>query len=194
LALLALGAERFDNDPHRAPRVAIDALREGRCTLAVAGDDVRDPRIQLEDLSFNWRAAVAAPTHPLGARSGGEGAPTAADLADHAQIVAEDPSALTEGRDFGVLSPRTWRVSDNATKHALILAGVGWGTLPLWMVERDLAEGRLRRIATAEFGPEGETLVRLYLAHRTDVPLGPAGRLLRSLLLESVERVGIRRP
>jgi DNA-binding transcriptional LysR family regulator len=93
-----------------------------------------------------------------------------------------------------VLSPRTWRVSDNATKHALILAGVGWGTLPLWMVERDLAEGRLRRIATAEFGPESETLVRLYLAHRTDVPLGPAGRLLRSLLLESVERAGIRRP
>jgi hypothetical protein len=42
-------------------------------------------------------------------------------------------------------------VSDNATKHALILAGIGWGSLPLWLIERDLAEGRLVRIAAAEF-------------------------------------------
>jgi DNA-binding transcriptional LysR family regulator len=65
---------------------------------------------------------------------------------------------------FGVLSPGTPRVSDNATKHALILAGVGWGSLPLWSVERDLAEGGLVRVAAAEFGRQGETFVRAYLA------------------------------
>jgi DNA-binding transcriptional LysR family regulator len=76
-------------------------------------------------------------------------------------------------------------VSDKATKHALIVAGVGWGSLPLWLVERELAEGRLVRIAAAELGPQGETLVRAHLAHRTDQPLGPA-RLLRKALLRHV--------
>ena len=42
---------------------------------------------------------------------------------NHVQIVVPDPSPLTEGRNFGVLSPGTWRVSGNATKRALILAG-----------------------------------------------------------------------
>jgi DNA-binding transcriptional LysR family regulator len=163
---------------------AIVALREGHCTLAITAADIPDPRIELESLSFVPRAAVAAVTHPLATRSRGGPPLTAAELADYLQIVVPDPSPLTEGRDFGVLSPGTWRVSDNATKHALILAGLGWGSLPLWLVERDLAEGRLVRIATAEFGQKGETFVRAYLAHRTDQALGPAARALRQALLQ----------
>jgi DNA-binding transcriptional LysR family regulator len=108
---------------------------------------------------------------------------------DNELVIREipDPSPLTEGRDFGVLSPGTWRVSDNAAKHALIIAGVGWGSLPLWLVDRDPAEGRLVRIAAAEFGERGETLVGAYLAHRTDQPLGPAARLVRQALLRYVD-------
>ena len=166
---------------------AIAALREGECALAITAADLQDPRIELEALSFVPRAAVAAATHPLAARSRGGGPLTAAELADHVQIVVPDPSTLTEGRDFGVLSPGTWRVSDNATKHALILPGVGWGSLPLWLVERDLAEGRLVRVAAAEFGQQGETFVRAYLAHRTDQPLGPAARAFREALLRQAD-------
>lgn len=173
---------------------AILALREGRCTLAITAAEIPDPRIELEALSFVPRAAVAAATHPIAARARSGEPLTAAELADHLQIVVPDPSPLTEGRDFGVLSPGTWRVSDNATKHALIVAGVGWGSLPLWLVERELAEGRLVRIAAAEFGPQGETLVRAYLAHRTDQPLGPAARLLREALLRHVGEAGAIQP
>ena len=173
---------------------AIVALREGRCALAITAAEIPDPRVELEALSLVPRAAVAAATHPLSARSRGGEPLTAAELADHLQIVVPDPSPLTEGRDFGVLSPGTWRVSDNATKHALIVAGVGWGNLPLWLVERDLAEGRLVRVAAAEFGQQGETIVRAYLAHRTDQPLGPAARLLRRALLRYVDGSGATEP
>ena len=166
---------------------AIAALREGRCALAITAAEIPDPRVELEALSFVARAAVAAATHPLGVRSRAGEPLGAAELADQLQIVVPDPSPLTEGRDFGVLSPGTWRVSDNETKRALILAGVGWGSLPLWLIERDLAEGRLVRVAAAEFGPQGETLVRAYLAHRTDQPLRPAARLLRQALLRRVD-------
>src|SRR5262245_50245630 len=166
---------------------AIAALREGQCALAITAADLPHPGIELEALSFVPRAAVAASTHPLAVLSKSRAPLTEAELADHVQIVVPDPSALTEGRDFGVLSPGTWRVSDNATKHTLILAGIGWGSLPLWMVELDLAEGRLVRVAAAEFGQHGETFVRAYLARRTDQPLGPAATAFREALLRCAD-------
>lgn len=107
---------------------AIAALRERRCQLAVTSFEMPDPHIEREALVMLSRIAVVAPMHPLGGSSMSDAPITASDLADHIQIVAQDPTPLTEGVDYGVLSPGTWRVSDNATKHALILAGLGWGS------------------------------------------------------------------
>jgi DNA-binding transcriptional LysR family regulator len=100
---------------------ALAALQERRCTLAISGIEIPDPHIEREALWFHPRAAVAAATHPLAKRATDGNPISTAVLADHIQIVGEDPSPLTEGRDFGVLSPGTWRVTDNATKHALIM-------------------------------------------------------------------------
>jgi len=55
------------------------------------------------------------------------------------------------------------------------------------MVERDLAEGRLVRVAASEFGPQGNTFVRAYLAYRMDQPLGPAARAFREALLRRAD-------
>ncbi|GAA2831508.1 LysR substrate binding domain-containing protein [Aminobacter aminovorans] len=56
-----------------------------------------------------------------------------------------------------MLPPGTWRVSDLASKLALIQAGVGWGNLPQWMVDADLAHGTLVRIAATALGTQSET-------------------------------------
>jgi DNA-binding transcriptional LysR family regulator len=150
-------------------------------------------RLPLISCGPSWqspiRAAVVAATHPIAIRAGSGEPLTVVELADHIQIVTENPSPLTEGRDYGVLSPRTCRVSDNSNKLALILAGVGWGNLPLWLIPRELAKEQLVRIPAAEFGREGETIVRAYLAHRSDKPLGPAGRLFRHALRRRVDGV-----
>lgn len=160
------------------------ALRESGYTLGVTvGENFRDPHIEFEALSCVPFVAVVAPSHLLAGDAYAGEPLSAAMLADHLQIVQEDPTSLSEGRDFGVLSPGTWRVSGQDTKQALILAGLGWGRLPLWAVEHDLAEGRLVRVPSAEFGPRGETLERGYLMHRTDTPLGPAARAFRQALL-----------
>ncbi|MEX2628662.1 MAG: LysR family transcriptional regulator [Tistlia sp.] len=161
---------------------AVHALRQRRCALAISSVDIPDPQIERQALALVPRAAVVAAGHPLARRAASREPVTAAELADQLQIVAEDPSPLTEGRDYDVLSPGTWRVSDNPTKHALILAGLGWGSLPLWIVERDLAEGRLVRVPAAEFGPEGESLARVWLMRRTDEQPGPAARAFRETL------------
>jgi DNA-binding transcriptional LysR family regulator len=168
------------------------ALREGRCALAITAADIPDPGVELEALMTIGRAAVVAPSHPLAGIETKGGMLAATELADHIRIVAEDPSPLTEGRDFAVLSPVTWRVADNATKLALILGGIGWGSLPIWSIERELSEGRLVRVPAA-FGASGETVLPAYLAHRTDRPLGPAARAFREALLRHARQAATER-
>ncbi len=114
---------------------------------------------------------VAAPDHPL-ARLGT--LPPGAGL-DHIQLVLTDRSALTEGRDFGVLSRRTWRLADLGAKHALLREGIGWGNMPLAMVEADLASGALMRLAMPDF-PGGT--ISLSAIYRRDAPPGPAASWL----------------
>jgi DNA-binding transcriptional LysR family regulator len=171
-----------------------EALRERRCTLGISvSEDFRDPRIELEALSTVSVVPVVAATHAL-ARSENKKPLGTAELADHLQIVLEDPTPLSAGREFGVLAPATWRVTEQDTKHALILAGLGWGRLPLWSVERDLAEGRLVRIAAIALGEQGEMVRNAYLAHRIDEPLGPAAKTLRQALFQCVGRGGVQEP
>ena len=52
----------------------------------------------------------------------------------------------TEGQDFGVFADQTWRLGDLGAKHALLLAGIGWGNMPAAMVRADLQSGRLVRL------------------------------------------------
>ena len=37
---------------------------------------------------------------------------------------------LSGDRDYGVFSPKTWRLADLGAKHAMLKAGLGWGSLP----------------------------------------------------------------
>lgn len=194
--LATLGAalsELHDAYPSVEMRVAVAALggplaalRERRCTLGImVGENFRDSGIELEALGSVTTVAVAAARHALAAP--GHTAPLGgAELADHLQIVLEDPTPLSQGRDFDVLSPGTWRVSAQDVKHALIVAGLGWGRLPLWAVERDLADGRLVRIPAVAAGWQGLRTADAYLAHRADEALGPAAEVLRQALLRRV--------
>ena len=114
---------------------------------------------------------VAAPDHPL-ARDG----PLRPGAArEHIQLVLTDRSPLTEGRDFSVASPRTWRLADLGAKHALLREGIGWGNMPLPMIADDLAAGRLVRLAMPDH-PGGT--YRLGAIWRRDRPPGPAASWL----------------
>jgi DNA-binding transcriptional LysR family regulator len=168
---------------HRYPTVAlrilstplgasIDALLEGRCDLAISGIDLVHPAVELESLLAVRRAAVVSACHPLAKWE--EKQLDGATLSDHVQIVVEDNSERTRDRDFGVVSTLRWRVADNLSKHSLIAAGMGWGSLPLWMIDHELQAGTLVRLPVAAFCEGGETMVQTYLARRADRPPGPA--------------------
>jgi DNA-binding transcriptional LysR family regulator len=113
---------------------------------------------------------VAAPSHPLASRRNPPGA-----ARDHVQLVLTDRSTLTEDHDFGVIGVRSWRLADLGSKHALLLAGIGWGNMPDPMVRDDVAAGRLKRLDLPE--PAGG-FYALQAIHRIDTPPRPAAAWL----------------
>jgi len=114
---------------------------------------------------------VAAPDHPLGRME--VIAPGAGR--DYTQLVLTDRSRFTEGRDFSVASPKTWRLADLGAKHALLREGIGWGNMPLPMIEADLVAGTLVRLAMPDH-PGGT--YRFSGIWRRDTPPGPAASWL----------------
>jgi DNA-binding transcriptional LysR family regulator len=114
---------------------------------------------------------VAAPDHPL-ARGG---AIPSGEARNHLQLVLSDRSPLTRGEDFGVLGLKTWRLADLSAKHALLLAGVGWGGMPRTMVEGDIQAGRLVQLRIPDWPAQVYTF---HVIHRIDTPPGPAARWL----------------
>ena len=64
----------------------------------------------------------------------------------------------------------------------LLKAGLGWGHMPELMVRDDLASGALVRLNIPE--SQGASY-DMFLIHRADRPLGPAGNWLASRLGEA---------
>jgi DNA-binding transcriptional LysR family regulator len=99
---------------------------------------------------------------------------SASAIAKYVQLVLTDRTALSAGRNFGVLSPLTWRLADLGAKHAFLKAGLGWGHMPLHMVNADLLSGALVKIRVE--GSPRDMSLPMRVAFRKDAPPGPAGR------------------
>lgn len=124
---------------------------------------------------------VAAPAHPLAQRRGP--VPTR-DVAPHEQIVLSDRSERTRGRDYGVLAESKWRVADLGAKHALLRAGLGWGFMPLPIVQSDIESGALARLAL-EYRLPNDGRLPLHVIYRQGEPPGPAAMWLIERLKQS---------
>ncbi len=157
---------------------APQAILDGRAELGVV---LHFAALPIDSFAANYVTdvqliAVAAPQHPLAKMSG----TLSTDVVrDHAQLVLTDRSPLTAGRDAGVVATQTWRLADLGAKHALLLAGLGWGSMPAHMVADDLAEGRLVRLTVESWeSTGGPPRLPVLVARRKDHALGPAGRWL----------------
>jgi DNA-binding transcriptional LysR family regulator len=152
---------------------AIQPVLDGRCRIGVVGTLPTIPEeVQSEPLLEVQFMNVVGPTHPL---AGFRGVVPRSEVIKHVQLVLTDRTSLSEGRNFGVLSPQTWRLADLGAKHAFLRAGFGWGQMPVPMVEKDIHDGTLVKIrieglrARAQFLP-------MHAVYRKDAPPGPAGR------------------
>jgi DNA-binding transcriptional LysR family regulator len=140
---------------------------------------VRGPLVSRALEARTRMVPVVAASHPLAERRPPLSEP---QLASHVQIVLSERSA--EGvPDQAVLSPRTWRVADLATKRAMLLQGLGWGNLPEHLVVPEVERGTLVRLRVRAWTEDQHTLV-FHALHRPETALGPAHRWL----LERLER------
>lgn len=174
--------------PHTPLRIAIEGMGavmepvlKGECSFGIRAPLFTDhPELSSEHLMTIPYLMVAAPNHPL---SHQKQPLSSHELRQHVQLVLSDRSTMTNAPDMGVLSPKTWRLSDLGAKHAFLKAGLGWGGMPLHMVETDLAQGSLVSLEFEE--TRANVSMSLSAIHRTDMPPGPAGRWL----LDEIKRV-----
>jgi DNA-binding transcriptional LysR family regulator len=180
---IAESAREFrDRFPHTPLRLYVEALGgayqpvlDGRCSLGIVGSlPISPDSMTLERLQAVQMVMVATPDHPLAMI---KGIIPKLELAKHVQLVLTDRSELTSGREFGVMSPFTWRLGDLFAKHAFLLKGLGWGGMPQHAVKQDLAEGRLAKLSVEDL-PEESLILPMSAAYLTAKPPGPAGRWL----------------
>lgn len=167
------------NFPTVALRLHVEALGavaalvlERRADLGIGGPViVEHPQLERRGVGSVELVPVAAPSHPLA--EPGQLLPGA--TRKHLQLVLTDRSPMTEGRDFSVVSARSWRLADLGAKHALLREGIGWGNMPRHMVAEDLARGTLVELALPEKPGLDYQLSGLWLR---DVVPGPAAKWL----------------
>nr|CAD6416645.1 LysR family transcriptional regulator [Rhizobium sp. Q54] len=153
--------------------MVMDMVSAGRAGIGLGGALLKpDDTIVAEKIGHSFMLPVAAADHPLGQL---DRPLTLNDVREETQLVVTDASGLTKGRDFNVLSYKTWRVSDIATKHQLIRGGLGWGGLPASLVREDLHAGRLVALQLEAY-EQGE--YPIYALRRVSNPPGPAAAWL----------------
>jgi DNA-binding transcriptional LysR family regulator len=107
-------------------------------------------------------------------------------LAEHVQLVLTDPES-TGGPSYSVVSSRIWRFVDLGRRLDFLLAGFGWATMPLHLVEGHLAAGRLKRLPIDDPAVLPGT-IPIYAVHRRNHPLGIAARFLLEELRSEISQ------
>ena len=151
----------------------IEPVLDGRCAIGVVGSWApAPPQLTREPLLTMSVHTVVAARHPLATQ---RGRIPITVLAKHIQITHIDPSDISGSYVPRLKIPRVWRLSHLGAKLAFLRAGFGFGSLPLHVIEADLASGMLVEITT-EDAPRGGRLIEMWAIYRTDSPPGPAGR------------------
>ena len=151
----------------------IEPVLERRCAVGVVGSwSLEPPQLAHERLLSVQVCIVVSSQHPLATYRGP--IPTAV-LAKHVQLVHIDPADIARNQVSALRSARVWRLSHLGAKLAFLRAGLGFGGLPVHVVEADLASGALVQITLEDLPPAGQVIV-MSAIYRTDSPPGPAGR------------------
>jgi DNA-binding transcriptional LysR family regulator len=161
----------------------VEPVLDGRCVVGLVSSWSRvPPNITREPLLTVSVPTIVSPRHPLASYH----APIPATvLAEYIQLIHMDPADVSPGRGSGVLSTRFWRLSHLGAKLAFLRAGLGYGALPLHVIEADLASGALVQIRLEDAPSEG-FVIAMSAIYRTDSPPGPAGRWFMERLKHEV--------
>jgi DNA-binding transcriptional LysR family regulator len=169
----------------------VEPVLDGRCAVGVVGSWSRvPPTLTRRPLLAVSVPMVVSPEHPLATHRAP--IPTTA-LAEHIQLVHIDPADILPSHGPGIRSARFWRLSHLGAKLAFLRAGLGYGVLPLHLIEADLESGALVQIKLEDAPADGYVITMLAI-HRTDSPPGPAGRWFIERLKQEAVRLTMEKP
>ena len=129
----------------------VEPVLDGRCALGVVGSWSRaPPQLTRERLltvrRSHCRLSAAPARDPPRADSNGRARRT------HPARTHRSCGCLAS-QGSGLLSARVWRLSHLGAKLAFLRAGLGFGVMPLHMIEADLASGALVQITPRTHRP-----------------------------------------
>lgn len=158
---------------------AIEAIEDDRVDIAIAVADEPGQALETSNFAEIAIAAIVHSQHPLAEV---RGLIPERLLLSYPQVVLSDSAQRRYGpninvRDGGI----RWGVGDLHAKKELLLAGMGWGGLPLHLVARELKRKQLVEIRVAHFQTHA---LRLQLLRRRDQAHGPVAQALWSALRE----------
>jgi DNA-binding transcriptional LysR family regulator len=160
----------------------IEPVLQGSCQIGIVGSlPVLPEAMHSEFLLDVPLVTVVAPSHPLASY---KGVIPQSELQRHVQLVLTDRSTLSKGQTYGVFSKNAWRLADMGARHAFLRAGFGFGNMPRFMAEDDIARGKLR-IVRIGLPSSVKPVMPMRAVYCTDAPPGPAGRWLIDYLAGS---------
>jgi DNA-binding transcriptional LysR family regulator len=174
---VAMFREQFPHTPLRLHvevlGAVIEPVLQGTCQIGIVGSlPVLPETIHSELLLDVPLVTVVAPAHPLAKY---KGVVPQAELQRHVQLVLTDRSTLSRGQSYAVFSKNIWRLADMGARHAFLRAGFGFGNMPRFMVQDDIASGKLR-VIRIQMPSNLKPLMPMRAVYRNDAPPGPAGR------------------
>ncbi|WP_191602494.1 LysR family transcriptional regulator [Marinomonas algicola] len=123
---------------------------------------------------------VVAPHHPLANVSSNDPskAPSKVSqhvLRDHLQIVVSNQDSY----NFGLVGVNQWKVSEMRLRYELIMAGLGWGSMPRQMIEKEVSRGELIILEPEQWDSSNKMpSITALVAKRKDKAMGPAATFL----------------
>lgn len=149
-----------------------ERLLDDEADLILHRIDKRDTRLEWVDLGTTTLLPVAVPGFlpPSCAEA------THARMREFTQCILRDTARHTPDRDYYVVEgAHQCTVADHQMKKEIVLQGIAWGHLPVFMIDRELREGTLVSLAGRYFPGITEELVA---ARRRDRPHGPVAERL----------------
>jgi DNA-binding transcriptional LysR family regulator len=200
--VLGLLRRFFDGCPNTRLHLHFEAISgpweqlfDDEASLIIHHINKSDPRLEFIDLFSGTLIPVVAPgflPFPITDQI------TPEQMRDYVQCVLRDTARHSPPRDYYLIEgARSWTVSDQLMKKEIILQGMGWGHMPVFLIADELRQRRLISIAGKYLrGGEGEIVA----ARRRARPHGPiANRLWRFIeeeapaLKAAMKKRGLRR-
>jgi DNA-binding transcriptional LysR family regulator len=156
-----------------------ERLFDGDADLIIHHVDKADAKLEWKDLFPVTLVPVVAPGFlPFAVTR----TITPKQMKAQVQCIIRD-SARKPTRDYFVVEGgQSWTVSDQLMKKELIALGMGWGHMPLHLIERDLRSGKLLSIEGKHFKRSNIDIVIARLRKR---PAGPVAERLWTFLGEA---------